>query len=176
MRIVGRLPLVVALVLATAVGGCGATAAPRARNPAPAVIATSASTTNTVLPFTQLSGADVAFAKRLDKRCRARLAALRRLAPPTTLLDQAAYSQRELAALSHLLSALVPSRAPADMTKAMSSYQRAAASEMHADEFVIDAANAQNGEGVAYWLSRRAAARSAMTDWSGVLDAPGCAP
>lgn len=176
MRIVTRQPLLIALVLAAGVGACGSTAARRARTPTPAVIATNTTTASSVLPFTQFSRADLAFAKRSDKRCRASLAAFRRLAQPTTLLDQATYSRREVGLLSGLLSQFAPLTPPADQAKTMSSYRRAVRSVARADGFVIDAADAQNGEGVAYWLSRRAGARSALTGWADALDAPDCEP
>jgi hypothetical protein len=129
-----------------------------------------------VQPFTQFSRADLIFAKRIDKRCRASLAALRRLVQPTTLLDQATYSRREVGLLSDLLSELAPLTPPADQATTMSSYRRAVGSVARVDEFVIDAADAQDGEGVAYWLSQRAGARSALTGWANALDAPDCLP
>lgn len=102
--------------------------------------------------------------------------AARRLPQPQTLSDQASYSERETQLLMHLAAAARPLRAPADEARALRSFSSALASAISYDGFVADAAKAQDGEGVAYWLSKRVAAINQMKKWSRLLDASACAP
>jgi len=166
--------LLTAIVLLAGVAGCGSSAKLPRPASSPAVIATSTASTASTLPFTQPSAADARFVAHLDARCRAIISTLDRLAQPATLSDQASFSDHERQMLVRLHAAVTPLSPPADLTQLMRSYTRALLSVIDSDEFVADAARAQDGEGVAYWLSKRAAAINVLKHASGLLGAVDC--
>lgn len=171
-----RWRLLSAILLVGGVTGCGSSAAVGGRGPSPAVIATSATTTTRpgTLPFTQPTKADASFATRLGARCRPIRLALTGLAPPTTLAGQASFSDLERQRLTRLRTAIASLTPPADLVHQLRAYRRALRGAIQSDGFVADAAKSQEGEGVAYWLSRRARAMDAVRNSSALLGAPPC--
>ncbi len=176
MKVVSPALLLTGILLLLGITSCGSSASVQTRASAPAVVATSTTTDAGTLPFTQPTAADRRFAGGLGARCHAIVSGLARLPNPLTLADQASFSDREARLLLRLSVSARTLTPPGDLTRVWRSYTSALRSAITDDGFIADAARAQHGESVAYWLSKRAAAITAMKHSAGLLNAPTCRP
>jgi hypothetical protein len=159
------------LLLGCAVVGCGSSATrPSTSSSSTPPRPTAALGAEGASPLTE---AQQHFAHLLNQRCRRAARSLDRITAPSTLPGQAAYSAAHERILTQLLSALRRLPAPPPSRYARD-YRAALASVIHADGYIIDAAKAQNGAGVAHWLADQAGARRTLDLVALDLAATGC--